>query len=435
MKKTLFTLCAVLLVGALAASPSLATNGMNMIGYNVRSSGMGGADVAIDSDCSGSACNPATLGRQRPRSAAIGLSLLMPQISTKDMSNPDGVDGDDQIFPLPYIAYASRLGENSPWTLGFDLFAQGGMGVDFANYTTFAGTQDKFDSQVRYGRLTGAAAYRVNDKFSLGLGLMLGYADIKFSLFPNTYSPGMDGQPGTMDDFAGVDADGMNSFGLAGRLGGHYKVSDMVSLGIQYTTETALDLDGGDLTLNFGQAKATYEAEMTDFTWPQELEFGVAVQATPQFLLAADVKWIGWSSAIDVVKVKGKNPDIPVPLTNPELVFNMNWDDQWVFAIGAEYVINPMHALRIGYNYGKNPVPDINLSPLFPAIVEHHLTFGYGFTATKWAFDFAYEHAFENEQTNDAMPGDPDAIANPFGPGVTVSHSQNTLHFAVSYFY
>ena len=44
------------------------------------------------------------------------------------------VDGEDQIFPLPYIAYASRLGETSPWTLGFDFFAQGGMGVDFDNY-------------------------------------------------------------------------------------------------------------------------------------------------------------------------------------------------------------------------------------------------------------------------------------------------------------
>jgi long-chain fatty acid transport protein len=413
----------------------MATNGMNMIGYNARSSGMGGADAAIDSDCSGTACNPATLGRSKPRSAAIGLSLLMPQLSSSDMANPEGVDGEDQIFPLPYLAYASRLGENSPWTLGFDLFAQGGMGVDFQNYNTFAGTQDKYESQVRYGRLTGAAAYQVNDQFALGLGLMAGYADIEFSLFPNTYSPGMDGTPGTMDDFAGVDASGMTSFGFAGRLGAHYKVNSIVSLGIQYTSEASLNLDGGDMTLNFGQAKATYEAEMDNFTWPQEAEFGIAVQATPQLLIASDVKWIGWSSALKTVTVKGKNPDIPVPLTNPELAFNMNWEDQWVFALGCEYAINMQHAIRLGYNYGKSPIPDKNLSPLFPAIVEHHATFGYGYTAGKWAFDFAYEHAFEAEQTNNAMPGDPDSIANPFGPGVTVSHSQNTLHFAATYFY
>ena len=39
----------------------------------------------------------------------------MPQLNTSDIFNPEGVDGEDQIFPLPYIAYASRLGENSPW--------------------------------------------------------------------------------------------------------------------------------------------------------------------------------------------------------------------------------------------------------------------------------------------------------------------------------
>ncbi len=432
--KRFFTICAAALLVVAATAPAMATNGMNMIGYNVRSSGMGGADVAIDTDCSGTACNPATLGRQRPRSAAIGLSLLMPQLNTSNDAFGVDVDGEDQIFPLPYLAYAQRLGENSPWTLGIDLFAQGGMGVDFQDYPTLFGTVDKVESQVRYGRLTAAASYQVNDRFSLGFGAMAGYADIKFSLFPDTYSPGMDGTPGTMDDFPGIDADGISGFGFAGRLGAHYKVNDMISLGIQWTSEAALDLDGGDLTLNFGMAKATYEAEMKDFTWPQEVEFGLAVQATPALLLAADAKWIDWANAIDVVTVKGTNPDIPAP-AEIELPFNMKWEEQWVFAVGAEYVLTPQHTVRVGYNYGKNPIPDKNLSPLFPAIVEHHLTLGYGYTASKWAIDLAYEHAFENEQTNDAMPGDPEAIANPFGPGVTVSHSQNTVHFAFTYFY
>jgi long-chain fatty acid transport protein len=428
MNKALTVLAVGMLFATVAATPALATNGMNMIGYNVRSSGMGGADVAIDTDCSGTACNPATLGRQRERSAAIGISLLMPQISMKNFNND--VDGNDQIFPLPYIAYAQRLKTDSPWTLGLDIFAQGGMGVDFENVNTFAGNTDKFDSQVRYARLTGAAAYRINDKFSLGLAAMGGYADMEFSLYPNTYSPGMDGVPGTMDDFPGMDVSGMSSFGFAARLGAHYKVNEMVSLGIQYTSETSMNMDGGDLTLNFGMAKAKYDAEMKDFGWPQEVEFGVAVQATPQLLMAVDAKWIGWSSTMDVVTLVGTNPDIPAP-PSVEVPFNMKWDDQWVLAIGTEYVINPKNAIRLGYNYGKSPVPDEFLSPLFPAIVEHHITVGYGLTLKKWAFDFAYEHAFENSQTNPTSLPE----GNPFGAGTEISHSQNTLHFAATYFY
>ena len=56
---------------------------------------------------------------------------------------------------------------------------------------------------------------------------------------------------------------------------------------------------------------------------------------------------------------------------------------------------------------------------------------------TSASFDCAYEHAFENEQTN-ASPGPPydqDGIANSFGPGVTVKHSQDTVHFVVTYYY
>jgi long-chain fatty acid transport protein len=417
MKRTLVTLCAALLIGALAVSPALATNGMNMIGYNVRSSGMGGADVAIDTDCSGSACNPATLGRQRERSAAIGFSALMPQLNTSNDNFGIDVDGEDQVFPLPYLAYAQRLSPTSPWTLGVDFFAQGGMGVDFEGYPT-PGGPGSFDSQVRYGRLTGAAAYRVNDQFSLGLALMGGYADMKFSLFPEFAS--------------GLDAEDMSSFGLAARIGAHYKVNDMVSLGIQYTSETSMDMDGGNVDINFGAMGGVqnYDAEMKDFGWPQEVELGIALQAMPQLLLAFDAKWIGWSSTMDVVTLVGTNPDIPAP-PSVEVPFNMNWDDQWVFAIGGEYVVNAQNSIRLGYNYGKSPVPDMNLSPLFPAIVEHHVTVGYGYTATKWAFDFAYEHAFENTQTNN----NPNPMENPFGPGTSVSHSQNTLHFAVTYFY
>ena len=404
-----------------AVTPAMATNGMNMIGYNVRASGMGGADVAVATDCSGTACNPAALGVQHMRSLAFGLSSLMPRISTSYDAIGLEVDDEDQAFPLPYVAYAQQLSETSPWTIGFDLFAQGGMGVDVHDFPT-PGGPGSFDSMVRYERLTGAASYRLNDKLSLGLGLMVGYADMEFSLFPE-YA-------------GGISVEDLYSFGYAGRLGLHYKINEMFSLGAQYTTEASLDLDGGTLTANYGPAgNVSFDAEMEDFTWPQEAEFGLAVQATQSLLVAADVKWIGWSRAIDVVKVKasGGPPGMPAPVTpgSDAILFNMNWDDQWVYALGVEYVINPVHTVRLGYNYGKSPVPDASLSPLFPAIVEHHATLGYRLTLNNWAIDLAYEHAFENTQEND----NPDPLLNPFGPGLSVSHSQNTVHGAITYFF
>ena len=398
------------------------TNGMNMIGYSVRSSAMGGADVAVDADCSGSSCNPATQGKLSASSLSVGLSALMPQLSLQGPGND--VDGEDQMFALPYLSYVHHL-DDSPWTVGINLYAQGGMGVDFREVETFFGTTDSFDSQVSYMRMSGTASYQLSDKFAVGAGVMVGYTDIQFSFFPNTYSVGRDNQPGTMDDFMGVDARGLRDYGMAGRLGLQYRLTDSINLGFQYTSEAALDPNGGSLVLNFGSTDVRYDAEMKDFAWPRELEFGIAARVTPQLLVATDVKWLNWSSAMNIVRLQASNPDIPVVLRNPELQFDMNWDDQWVLAVGAEYTMMHGHTVRCGYNYGKSPVPDTNLTPLFPAIVEHHLTLGYGYLTKGWGLDFAWEHAFENSQTN------PD----PFVPGPTVQHSQNTLHAVVTWYY
>ena len=97
-------------------------------------------------------------------------------------------------------------------------------------------------------------------------------------------------------------------------------------------------------------------------------------------------------------------------------------------AIGAEYELTDTFKIRAGYNYGNNPVPSENLSPLFPAIVEHHATVGFSYAFTSWDLDFAYEHAFKNTETNNGAPSQ----TNPFS-GYTVSHSQNTVHLMVSY--
>ncbi len=420
------TVSSILLLIVVFASPVVATNGMNMIGYGVRSSGMGGADAAVDSDASGVAGNPAAMGQLADRSAAIGISLLMPKLNVSNESMGLDLDGESQIFPLPYLAYAQRLGAASPWILGLEAYAQGGMGVDFQNFPTGATTTDSFHSKVMFMRLTGAASYQVCDNLTLGLSAIGGYAGMDFSMFPE--SPG------------GMDVEGLTSMGFAGRFGMQYKISEALSLGAVYTSQTALNLDGGTATINFGSeqgGKVEYDAEMKDFTWPQEAEFGVALRPAPALLIAVDAKWIDWSAAMGVVELVVSNPPAGFPATpfpdgqggyTDTMGFQMNWEDQMVYALGLEYSINEANTLRAGYNYGKSPVPDDNLSPLFPAIIEQHATFGYGLDLGDWGFELAYEHAFENSQTNDNT----DPMVNPFGPGITVSHSQNTIHFQTS---
>ncbi len=427
-----FGIC--LALGAVASGvPSLspATNGMNMIGYNARSTGLGGADVALDGDCPG--CNPATLGVKGQDYLSGGIGLVHPPVRFENtLFGPNDVLSDGRIYTVPYFEYAHRLGDDDTWTLGIGVRAQGGMGVEFENVRTFAGNLDSLSTDLQVARIIPTLAYRPNDNLSLGAALMIGYSRMKSEFYPNTYSPGPDGMPGTPDDFVGMKIDDVDGVGYAARLGLHYRINERLSLGFTYTSQTDIDLDGGKLTLNLGAAKVGYDAQVDDFAWPQEAELGLAFDATPQLKLVADVHWIDWASTMDGITVIGSNPNLPVPLQNPVLPFQMNWDEQWVFAVGAEYAYTPRHTFRIGYNYGGSPVPDDYLVPLFPGHVVQHLTLGYGYTMDDIRIDLAWEHSFTRSQTN----RNPNPAENPFGPDSKVTvHSGDVLYLGLSYLF
>lgn len=172
------------------------------------------------------------------------------------------------------------------------------------------------------------------------------------------------------------------------------------------------------------------DVKMDGFTWPRQVEVGAAYRATPKLLLAMDLSWINWSSAIKTVTVTATNPNGPVPpgYEKLKIPFEMDWDDQYVIAIGAEYELTESFKIRAGYNYGNTPVTNVNLSPIFPALVEHHATAGFTYTWESWDFDFAYEHAFTNTETNDGAMDE----TNPFY-GSKVSHTMDTFSFMASY--
>ena len=110
-----------------------------------------------------------------------------------------------------------------------------------------------------------------------------------------------------------------------------------------------------------------------------------------------------------------------------EIPFQMNWEDQWVWALGMELKPAQNWALRLGYNHGDTPVPASTLKPLFPAIAEDHLTGGVGMTAGRWAFDVGLEYVVETDKTNT----NPDPAGNPFGQGSQETLSQFIGHFEV----
>lgn len=410
------------------AEAAAASNGLTLIAGSARANGLAGADVALLDDCPG--CNPATIGGADGDAWSVGAAFLHPPVGYENRSSiPNDVLSDDHVYTAPSFEIAKALG-GGRWVAGLGFRAQGGLGVDFEGATTAFGTRDGFSTDLRFARAQPTVAYRADNGWRLGAALVVSYADMSSQLFPNTYSPGFDGIPGTADDFAGIDLDGATGTGLAGRIGAHWRSPDgRWSFGASWTSQTDLDLDGGDLTLDLGFARVSYDAEIPGFAWPQEAEAGFAWQASPTLLIAADLRWIDWSATATRLAVVGSNPDLPVPLAAPRAAFDLSWDNQVVVALGAELRVAPRHLLRVGVNRGDSPVPDATVSPLVPAIVEDHLTVGWGFVGERTRVDVAFERSFARSQVN----RDPNPATNPFGPGTrVVAHAGSVLNLGLT---
>ena len=417
-QRPMLTAIAAAVMG-LVALPAAATNGMNMEAYGAKAGGMGGASFAHDNGNSAIMNNPATLGlRQEGNNLGLGLTLLMPDVNTSmnhPMAGPMNAKSDGDKYWMPSLSYIRKSGK---FTYGAGMLAQGGMGTEYGSTSFLSnGTGLPMRSEVGFGRLMFPLAYNVNDNFTVAGQLDFVWASMDVQML----MPDGSGHASFSDnnDFSG-EAKGN---GWAFKLGAHYKVSNALAFGATYHSKTDIgDLQGsGTFTMLPGGMQIPTQFKVVDFQWPETYGVGVAWQATPAFMLAADVKHLGWKDSM-------KDFRLGMNMGGGFMVGSMpqNWKDQTVFMIGGQYMLAPGLALRAGINYADNPVPDNTLNPLFPATITTHYTLGLG-------WNMGGGHALAGSIA--IAPKVTRTNPNMFGPGMagTVSHRQNTLRISYNY--
>jgi len=360
----------LLLVGMLAMHPAFATNGINLIGFGAESTLMAGADIAVARDTSALNTNPAGLTQIRGQAFdGFGALLRTFDLVHKDDLNSD-VHASNRYTFLGGGGYAKSL-ETLPCTAGVGLFAQGGAGGVFENVNTAFGTQDELSSLFGIAKVIPGMGCRVSDRLSLGASLGIVYASIEQKLFPETSS---------LAPFAGYELKEAAALKMGYKLGAQYRVSPALTLAATYTEKTELPLTDGTLVANLsaqGFGKVSYaDARVTGFALPREIALGLAFKPADAWLLSFKLNWINWADAIKTVTVRATQPDDGAAPAAYELVSAADWKDQWVIASALAYDWDARTTLYAGHNYGKNPIPARNSSPLLAGILEHHLTFG-----------------------------------------------------------
>ena len=160
-----------------------ATNGMLLEGYGPIATGMGGASMAYDNGVAAVMNNPATLGLMEDGEARLDVALgnLGPNITSSMTGMPDAESAADSFF-MPAVGYATR---NGSLTYGVGMFAQGGMGAEYAaNSFLAAGTGELVRSEVGVGRLVAPIVYNVDKNISVGgsVDYVFGGMDLKMAM-------------------------------------------------------------------------------------------------------------------------------------------------------------------------------------------------------------------------------------------------------------
>lgn len=424
-------LCSLTLVPA-----AHATNGMNMEGYGPIATGMGGASMAYDNGTAAMMNNPATLSlMEGPARLDLAVGFLAPDITSSRTGMPDAKSSAD-LFMMPAFGYVRKSGE---LTYGMGVFAQGGMGTEYAADSFLAmGSGDVVRSELAVGRLIVPVSYSVNKDFAIAGSIDYVWANLDMKMaalvehlggmVTNCSGPlcaGLDALPpaswARIDFSGGGDMSGAaKGTGFAGKIGATYKVNSDITVGATYHSKTALDdletkSSGATFSSESAGPAAAGKITVRDFQWPATYGIGVAWKANKELMVAADVKVIGWKDVMKSFKMTYEGAGSVVDFAMPQ-----NWKDQTVFELGAAYLFTPEFTGRIGVNIANNPIPDDYLNFLFPATEKNHFTLGAGYAIDKSSsVDFSFAYA-------------PEVKVNA-GSGVTTTHSQMNEQIMYSY--
>lgn len=163
-------------------------------------------------------------------------------------------------------------------------------------------------------------------------------------------------------------------------------------------------LSAAGLDLAAGMA-ATYEAA-TEISLPMTVGAGITVKPSAAWQLAAEVEWRQWSEAERTMPFEltgGDNANINLMMNADPTAgaftypFPLRWEDTFTGKVGVSRALAGGNALRLGYLYGENPVPDETVFVAFPAVSTQALTLGGTVVLRGLALDVALVHALDQE--------------------------------------
>ena len=383
-------------------------------------SGLGNAyagSAAVAEDASTVFFNPAGMTLLPGRNVAFSVDLVRPQaeFSNRGSTNafgqgPGGNGGDAGDWAAVPAGYMT-------WQLTDRLFAGLGVGAPFGLKTQYdsswAGRFHAIKSEIKTVNINPSIAFKVNDVFSIGLGVNFQRIDADLTNAVNAAALGGGQALGRIkgDDTAwGWNVGAMLQLSPDTRLGVAYrsKLDYKLEGSARFSSITAAAGAVAFLNQNLG-GNVTADVEL-----PDTATLSVMQRISDRWTMLGDISWTGWSTLqeLAVNRVDGVN------VTTEEL----KWRDTWRVAFGGTYAYTDALNLKFGLAWDQTPVRDTTRLPRVPDEDRVWLSFGLQWRpdATS-AVDVGYAHLFVKDAKINSNGG------NALGKGTLVGEYENSV--------
>jgi long-chain fatty acid transport protein len=374
--------------------------------------------AALANDASTAGANPAGMTRLERSQLLTAVQGLY--VNTKfdtDLSGFGGGDGGNAggFVPSGSLHYVHRVSED--FRLGISSGSYFGLGVDYGD--DWSGRYYTTEAELLVMGVNPAAGYRVNRWLAVGAGISVLYATLDQKAAINNSA--VPGQAGLADGKLELDADDM---GYGFNLGVLLSPWSGTRLGLTYRSEVELEFEDTAKLKNIGpvlqgilngSGLAGSEVDI-DMTIPQAVMFSAYHQLTDRWAIMGNIGWQEWSAF-------GKQDLTLSSTTSTTFTKDLDYDDTWHFALGAQYRFAERWLCSVGAAYDTSPTDEDTRTPDLP--LDRQIRIGTGIQYD-WNENMTMGVAYEYL---DAGEAEIDQEGGPLQGPLKGEYDTNTIHF------
>lgn len=405
-------------VFSLAALPSLSfASGYALNEQSASASGMANAGSAANPEnATIQYFNPAGLTHLDKAQVTGGVAFINVDTSfngsaTNTLGQPvDGSMGGDFVGTavVPNLYMSTPI--NDKWAAGIGIFAPFGTSGNYDD--NFVGRFFADETELKALAIQPTIAYKVNDQWSVGLGIDFVHAEgtlTKFqdysalSLPPNNI-PSAFIKEGHFDVSGDDNAVGWN-FGVM------YQPTADTTIGFNYKSKVEIELEGNASISNVPAATGSNppiayvtltEKALVPLTLPESATLSLKQKIDSEWTMYAGATWTRWSQFenLDILSGQGTGP--VSALAGPKygqagMIGHVpeQWENVWAFSVGTSYAYSNAVTLKAGYAYDESPIQKEFRTARVPATDRNWFTVGAQYKMEgDWVLDGALGYLF-----------------------------------------